>query len=107
MKDAIAAALAGRAAIVLAESADSVVAVRNAPRESGMVLLVIAPTVPKLDRAMLIAALGPLAEELAPATRLAALDISEDALLEDLIAAADYLATAISTTGQLLRVTPR
>lgn len=96
-------ALGGRAAVVHATGIESVAAVRAAPR-GGLVLLVIAGTVPKLDRAMLLAALGPLAEELAPTTRLAALEVGEGADPAAVVAAGVFLAGATSTTGQVLRV---
>lgn len=104
MRAALAAAVAGKAALVFAEGVDAVAAVRTAPRESGMLLLVIDDAAAALDRAMLLAAVGPLAIELAPATRLAALDVGADANSDAVLAAADYLVTAQSTTGQVLEI---
>lgn len=69
-----------------------------------LVLLTIGPDMPALERAMLIAALGPLAIELAPARRLCALDIASSADLADVAAAAAFLARADSTTGQVLAI---
>lgn len=103
MREALAAALGARAVIVVARGIDAVAEVRAA-RGSGFVLLVIAATVPKLDRAMLLASLGPLAEDLAPRTRLAALDLGATAATDAVVAAAEFLATASSTTGQILRI---
>ena len=107
MRAKLDAAVGGRAALVFAADAGAVAAVRAAPRGSGVVLLVIEAQVAAIDRAMLIAALGPLAIELAPATRLVALDLAADAAPADVAAAAEYLAGARSTTGQMLRITPR
>lgn len=107
MRAALDAALDTRAALVFADDAEAVAAVRSAPRQSGVVMLVLPPEVAVLDRAMLLAAVGPLAEELAPLTRFVALDLAEGALQADVVAAADYLVTARSTTGQVLRITPR
>lgn len=72
-----------------------------------MLLLVIAPDVPDLDRAMLVAAVGPLAVDLAPDLRIAAIDLAAGADDDDVAAAAVFLATAESTTGQTVRITPR
>ncbi|TPG54908.1 Rossmann fold domain-containing protein [Sphingomonas glacialis] len=104
MRAALAAALGGRAALVFGDDLAAVAAVRAAPRDSGMVLLVIDAAVTALDRAMLIAAVAPLAVELAPETRLAALDIGSDAKPAAVVAAADYLVGARSTTGQVIEI---
>lgn len=104
MKDELAAAVGARAALVFADGVDTVAAVRAAPRESGMVVLVIDGTVAALDRAMLTAAVAPLAVELAPQTRLGALDVGPDADGDAVVAAAEYLAGAHSTTGQVLEI---
>lgn len=68
------------------------------------VLLVIEPTVPRLQRAMLAAAIGPLAIEMAPESRVGAIDILPGADPADVAAAAMFLATAESTTGQVIAV---
>jgi hypothetical protein len=107
VKAAVATALGGKAALVFAEDVGAVAAVRAAPRDAGVVVLVIEAGVAALERAMLLAAIGPLAQELAPATRLVALDLGEGALEADVVAAADYLTRAASTTGQVLRITLR
>ena len=104
MRGALAAALGPRAALVFGDDRDAVAAVRTVPRESGMILLVIDASVAALDRAMLLAAITPLAVELAPHTRLAALDVAADANCDAVVAAADYLVSAHSTTGQVLEV---
>ena len=104
MKAALATAVGLKAALVFAEGVDAVAAVREAPRESGMVMLVIDAAVAALDRAMLRAAVGPLAMELAPRTRLAALDLGVDADPVAVLAAAGFLVTAQSTTGQTLEI---
>jgi hypothetical protein len=64
----------------------------------------IADDAPALDRAMLRAAIGPLAIELAAAQRLNAVDIGSDAAEDAVIAAARFLAGAGSITGQLVEV---
>ena len=107
MKDALTAALAGTAAVVFARDAADVALLRAAADTSAMVLLVLAPIVPNLDKAMLLAAVGALAVELAPHTRIAALDLHEGADPTDVTAAAMFLAKAESTTGQILRITAR
>lgn len=108
MREALAAALAGRAALVFADDAGAVAAaVRAARRGAAMVLVVIDAAVAPLDRAMAIAAVGPLAAEVAPATRIAALDLDRGGAPEDAITAALFLAAAGSTTGQVLRISPR
>jgi hypothetical protein len=104
LRAALATALGARAALVFADDAGAVAAVQAA-RDSGLVVLVIESAVVALDRAMLIAAIGPLAQQLAPATRLVALDLAEGARETDVVAAAEYLASAQSTTGQVLRIT--
>lgn len=71
---------------------------------SEAVLLIIGRTVLPTDRAMLIAAVGPLAVALAPTRRLVAIDVADDADPDAVVAAARYLAAASSTTGQVLRV---
>ena len=68
------------------------------------VLLLIDSAVPALDRAMLIGAIGPLATELAPRTRIGAIDIGAGADRGDVAAAARFLVAAMSTTGQILTV---
>ena len=100
------------AAIVVAEPgfgpglgiADIVGKMRSA--EGEIILLLIDSEVAALDRAMLIAAIGPLAIERAPATRVGTIDIIGGAAQKDVEAAARFLATARSTTGQVLVVAP-
>ena len=82
--------------------ADTLAAVRGAAAD--LVLLTIGPDVPAVERAMLIAALGPLAVELAPARRLCALDVAATADPDDVAAALAFLARAASTTGQVLAI---
>ena len=72
--------------------------------DAGFVLLVVEAPVPALDRALLLAAIGPLAVELAPHTRIGAIDIAPGAALSDIVAAAVFLAGARSTTGQVLKI---
>lgn len=105
----VAAELGETVALVIADAGRATVAViaelravRTDERDS--VLLLISRDVPALDRAMLRAAIGPLAIELSPVTRLNAVDVAEDAADDDVIAAARFLAAAESTTGQLLEI---
>ncbi|MES2021729.1 MAG: hypothetical protein V4460_10540 [Pseudomonadota bacterium] len=111
MTQAVAAALAGQARVVIAADAAALVDLRHTISDSrgdgGSVLLVIAETVPKLDRALLIAAIGPIAMDAAPAMRVAALDLADGACADDVLAAARFLAAATSSTGQVLRIGAR
>lgn len=107
MKRALEEALAGRAALLFprtAEDVGSVAAVRDA---SGVVLLVIESNVPDLDRAMLLASVGPLAVAAAPEMRIGAIDLGAEADVGDVTAAALFLTGAESSTGQTLRITQR
>lgn len=104
MRGALAAALGPRAALVFADDMGAVAAVRAAPRDSGLVLLVIDDAMAAVDHAMLLAAVAPLAVELAPQTRLVALDLGASAAREAVLAAAEFLVTARSTTGQVLEI---
>jgi hypothetical protein len=69
-----------------------------------VVLLLIDSSIPPIDRAMLIAAIGPLAIEKAPHARIGAIDARDGAAVEDVVATARFLAAARSTTGQVLTV---
>ena len=94
--------------IVIAESGCDAAEIVSQLRKSGAgtVLLLIDSSVPTLDRAMLRAAIGPLAIERAPLARIGAIDIADGAAMADIVAAASYLVSARSTTGQILAVTP-
>jgi len=72
--------------------------------EAEFVLLLIDSPVPALDRAMLIAAIAPLAIDVAPHTRIGAIDVAAGADPDAVAAAARFLAAAGSTTGQILTV---
>ena len=105
----VAAALGEAIALVIADAGRATEAViaemrAAATDERDSVLLLIAGDLPALDRAMLRGAIGPLAIELAPAKRLNAVDITDSAADDDVIAAARFLAAAESTTGQLLEI---
>ena len=93
--------------IVSAESGDDVADIVSQLRRSmaGFALLLIDSSVPAMDRAMLSAAIGPLATECAPRARIGAIEIGDGAVTADVAAAAVYLVSARSTTGQILRVT--
>lgn len=69
-----------------------------------MVLLLIESSIPRIERAMLIAAIDPLAIERAPHGRIGALDVAPGAAPADIAAAARFLAGAGSTTGQVLTI---
>ncbi|QNA83460.1 hypothetical protein G4G27_05165 [Sphingomonas sp. So64.6b] len=69
-----------------------------------MTLVLAGPDLTAIDRAMLLAAMGPLAIELAPARRIGVLDIADGAAAAEIAAAARFLIEAGSTTGQTLRI---
>ncbi|MEG3146257.1 hypothetical protein U1839_16520 [Sphingomonas sp. RT2P30] len=103
----VAAALGEVAVLVTAAGGDPVESVLHrlraaASASSETILLVIEPDVAAIDRAMLHAALGPLAIEFAPGSRINALDVMAGAADDNVIAAASFLATARSTTGQVI-----
>ena len=93
--------------IVIAESggdvADIIRRLRGA--DAGLALLLIDSSISAIDRAMLSAAIGQLAIERAPQTRIGAIEIAEGAATTDVVAAARFLVSARSTTGQILTVT--
>jgi hypothetical protein len=93
--------------IVIAESGCDAAEIVSQLRCSGAgtALLLIDPSVPALERTMLSAAIGPLAIERAPGARIGAIDIADGAVAADVLAAANYLASAQSTTGQILAIT--
>lgn len=101
LDDAVTLVIAGAGRTTEAVIAE-VRATRTDERDS--VLLLIPGDVPALDRAMLRAATGPLALELAPVKRLNTLDVAVGAADDEVIAAARFLAAAASTTGQLLEI---
>lgn len=111
MTQAVAAALAGQARVVIATDAAALAELRHtvsdSRTDSGLALLIIAETVPKLDRALLIAGIGPIAIDAAPTMRVAALDLADGACADDVLAAALFLAAATSSTGQVLRIGAR
>ena len=69
-----------------------------------VVVVIVPHDLPAVERAMLIAAIGPLAIERAPAQRVCALDLGAAADPADVAAAVRFLARAASTTGQVLKV---
>ncbi|MEO6215728.1 MAG: Rossmann fold domain-containing protein [Sphingomonas sp.] len=100
-------AQSGDLEIVIAESDCDVAEIVDRLRASGagIALLLIDSSVPALDRALLSAAIGPLAIERAPHARIGAVDVADGAATADVAAAANYLLSARSTTGQILRIT--
>ena len=93
--------------IVTAESGCDVadIVCRLRALEAEIVLLLIDSSTSAMDRAMLRAAIGPLAIERAPQMRIGAIEIGEGAATVDVVAAAGFLASARSTTGQILKIT--
>ncbi len=103
----VAAVLGHAAVLVTAAGDDSVESVLHRLRAAASdsresILLIIEPDVAAIDRAMLRAALGPIAIEFAPACRINALDVMAGASDDNVTAAATFLAAAASTTGQLM-----
>lgn len=84
---------------------DVVALVRGAAGES--VLVMLDPGLDTLELARARAAIGPLAIERAPATRVNAILAAEGATPADVEHAADFLRGACSTTGQVLEISPR
>ena len=111
MTQSVVAALAGQVRIVPATDATALAELRHTVSDSQgrdeHVVVLIAETVPKLDRVILIAAIAAIAMEAAPGLRVCALDLAAGAHEDDIIAAARFLATARSSTGQVLRITAR
>lgn len=85
---------------------DAAALVRGAERAES-ILLFFDPALGVLETARARAAIGPLAVELAPATRVNALVPSADAHPEDVETAARFLEGARSTTGQVLEISAR
>ncbi|OYY68441.1 Rossmann fold domain-containing protein [Sphingomonas sp. 28-63-12] len=101
-------ALVSRDHAILVAS-DSLAATIDAIRQcvaTAIVVIVPADWAP-LDRHLLVAAIEPLAIELAPATRVNALDIAPGAQMADIAAAAIFLLSAQSVTGQILAIEQR
>ncbi len=95
-----------RGTVVVAEAGAAVAAIVAALRQSEaeFALLVVDVPVPALDRALLLAAIEPLAVELAPHTRIGAIDVARGARIADVAPAAAFLAGARSTTGKILKI---
>jgi len=70
-----------------------------------VIVVEVAPEIAALERHLILAAIAPLAIELAPATRLCAIDVGAGAAAEDVAAVRDWLAGADCTTGQVVAVT--
>lgn len=68
------------------------------------VLVIAGPDLAPIERAMILAAIGPLAIELGPDRRIGALDIAIEAGETDIVAVAKFLVAAESTTGQVVAV---
>lgn len=91
--------------LTLEPGGDVAALVRGAVGES--LVVVIPATLNALAMAQARAAIGPLAAELAPATRVNALIASEDARRDDVDSAVSFLHRARSTTGQLIEIATR
>ena len=88
--------------IALATTDDPVAAVRTSVGES--LVLVFEPGRDPLAMAQALAAIGPLAIEVAPARRVNAVVVTHGAMPEDIDAAVAFLDQALSTTGQIITV---
>jgi hypothetical protein len=88
--------------MLLAPGDDVVALVRAAPAES--LTVIIPATMDALALAQAKAAIGPLAIERAPATRVNAVVVGSGHRSADLNAALGYLDSAASTTGQVLEL---
>lgn len=82
---------------------DAAALVRQAERAES-ILLFFDPALGVLETAQALAAVGPLAIELAPTARVNAVRASADADAADVEAAARFLEGARSTTGQVIEV---
>lgn len=74
----------------------------RAAREEAVVV-VIPPEVTPVERALLCAAIAPLASELAPSQRVLGIDLSEPISTEDVHALADFFRGATAITGQVVQ----
>lgn len=88
--------------LTLEPGADIAALVRGAVGDS--LTVVIPSTLDALAMAQARAAIGPLAVELAPATRVNAVALAEGADSADVDAAVAFLENAPSTTGQLIEI---
>lgn len=85
---------------------DSVAAMAAAVRAAGddAVIVVIDADVSALDRATMLAAVAPLALEIAPTRRLFAIELTEAHNGQDLAALIEFLSAAEAMTGQSVRL---
>lgn len=72
---------------------------------TGVIVVEVAAGIVALERHLILAAIAPLAIELAPGTRLCAVDVGAGADAEDVAAVRDWLSGAECTTGQVVAVT--
>ncbi|WP_066649220.1 MULTISPECIES: Rossmann fold domain-containing protein [Sphingomonas] len=70
-----------------------------------VIIVEVAPDIAALERHLILAAITPLAIELAPGTRLCAIDVGPGAEAEDVAAVRGWLSGADCTTGQVVAVT--
>ncbi|KQN31359.1 hypothetical protein ASF00_00625 [Sphingomonas sp. Leaf34] len=91
--------------LTLEPGGDIAALVRGAWGDSLVVMIPAA--LDSLAMAQARAAIGPLAIELAPATRVNAVVLAEEAQPDDVDAAVEFLEAARSTTGQVLPIGKR
>jgi glucose-6-phosphate isomerase len=96
--------LGGALRLSLTAGGDLVALVRAAPAAATSLVVAIEPGSDAVALALARAALGPLAIERAPATRVNAVLAAPDANPADVEAATAWLERAVSTTGQLIEV---
>ncbi len=94
---------------VIADAADGPMQVIARLREAvlqpgGAIVLIIVAEIAAIDRALMIAAIGPIAIERAPVVRVSVLDVGECADDDAVATAALFVAAATCTTGQVIRV---
>lgn len=75
-----------------------------ARRGAYAVVVIVDDQVSTLARALMLAAIAPLALEMAPDTRIAAIQAMANAPLADIVATALFLARAEAVTGQTISV---
>jgi hypothetical protein len=74
---------------------------------AGAVVVLIDPAVARIDAHVMLAAIEPLAIEIAPMRRVSAVQVGQGAIAGDVAAAAGFLLNAVSITGQIVRIDSR
>ncbi|KQS04436.1 hypothetical protein ASG11_09385 [Sphingomonas sp. Leaf357] len=95
---------AGNSDVVVIEASGSCHEALSRIRASAarFALVIVGQEISPVDRAMILASVGPLAVELGPDRRIGALDIGAGARQADILETARFLVGAESTTGQVL-----